>query len=661
MSGGRRGKLIRGAFCLAAGLLTFVIAPSAGASGFTDPVRVSQAAQFHIGAEEGSVAANPDGSFTAAWVQGTGLESRYLATTVIAPDGSVGPINLIDAATDAPSLIYEYLTGVSVSAGPEGQTHLTWAKNHYVCNPGCSPDVDLKYVNLDETGAPVGEATTVRELDPGISIVGPQIATSGTGRTGILWAEYDGLVTTDVLMAIAQDDAAPLAPFDISSDNWLGVQNLAISGSSNGTLFPVWSGYHGDYSTLKANGRLVTDDGTITDERELMATPSGIEQLEPHIDGAGRATLLARTFAGNSSIDFRQLDPSGALVGAGSTEISLSDPTDAHVGGQYSTLGPDGKITVAFSQVSPPASAPDIWTRSISPAGVLGTAVSFVADSPGVGLGNTGIATGTDGSGFLSWVQASEVPPDDDKFLVKGQPMDGNGSPTGSAQLLQSLPRDPEQLPEDTWTAFSPGGNGVLLWSVEYQAFDSADNHFASVFDASPPEVELWTPPSATAGQEVVMAVEASDSSALSYSWKVNGQTLAATGPTIRHTFGSGGQASVEVTVTDAHANATSAAADVSVVTGPTPPNTQIKAKPAKKTKAKMATFRFIASISGSKFECRLDKAGWTDCKSPKKLKKLKPGKHTFKVRAVKGDLLDKTPASYSWTVQKAKKKTQKK
>lgn len=47
----------------------------------------------------------------------------------------------------------------------------------------------------------------------------------------------------------------------------------------------------------------------------------------------------------------------------------------------------------------------------------------------------------------------------------------------------------------------------------------------------------------------------------------------------------------------------------------------------------------------------RLDQLQFT-----KKLKKLKPGKHTFKVRAIKGDLVDATPASYGWTVKKAKR-----
>lgn len=86
------------------------------------------------------------------------------------------------------------------------------------------------------------------------------------------------------------------------------------------------------------------------------------------------------------------------------------------------------------------------------------------------------------------------------------------------------------------------------------------------------------------------------------------------------------------------------------------PPDTKITGKPGKKTKAKNATFKFVSSLPGSKFECRLDKAGWTDCRSPKKLKKLKPGKHTFKVRAIKGDLIDPTPASHTWTVKKTKK-----
>jgi hypothetical protein len=155
------------------------------------------------------------------------------------------------------------------------------------------------------------------------------------------------------------------------------------------------------------------------------------------------------------------------------------------------------------------------------------------------------------------------------------------------------------------------------------------------------------------------MGVEASDRSPITYAWSVDGTSIAGNGPFVRHTFGSAGAKAVKFVVSDSSGNATTVEATVEVKaagTPPVPPDTRITGKPAKRTKKKTAAFRFVSSLPGSRFECRLDRAGWTDCRSPKKLKKLKPGKHVFRVRAIKGDLIDRTPASWTWTVKKAKK-----
>jgi hypothetical protein len=57
------------------------------------------------------------------------------------------------------------------------------------------------------------------------------------------------------------------------------------------------------------------------------------------------------------------------------------------------------------------------------------------------------------------------------------------------------------------------------------------------------------------------------------------------------------------------------------------------------------------SSESGSSFECKLDKKKFKPCRSPKKYKKLKPGKHLFQVRAKHGGQTDPTPAKKKFKV----------
>jgi fibronectin-binding autotransporter adhesin len=83
--------------------------------------------------------------------------------------------------------------------------------------------------------------------------------------------------------------------------------------------------------------------------------------------------------------------------------------------------------------------------------------------------------------------------------------------------------------------------------------------------------------------------------------------------------------------------------------------------KPKVKTKKSKAQvkFTFSASASGATFECKLDKAAYARCTSPKSYK-VKPGKHSFSVRAVGAGGADSTPASFSFKVVKQKPKPKK-
>jgi hypothetical protein len=85
-----------------------------------------------------------------------------------------------------------------------------------------------------------------------------------------------------------------------------------------------------------------------------------------------------------------------------------------------------------------------------------------------------------------------------------------------------------------------------------------------------------------------------------------------------------------------------------------TPPDTKIVKGPPKKTHKTKVKFKFTSTEAGSTFQCKLDRKPFKTCSSPKVYKKLKPGKHVFKVRAIdKAGNVDPTPAKRKFTVLK--------
>lgn len=74
----------------------------------------------------------------------------------------------------------------------------------------------------------------------------------------------------------------------------------------------------------------------------------------------------------------------------------------------------------------------------------------------------------------------------------------------------------------------------------------------------------------------------------------------------------------------------TSAATQADCV-APAPPS--VGSGPKARTSSAKATFSFSGE-AGATFECRLDRTTFKPCSSPKRYRGLKPGKHTFSVRA---------------------------
>jgi subtilisin family serine protease len=68
---------------------------------------------------------------------------------------------------------------------------------------------------------------------------------------------------------------------------------------------------------------------------------------------------------------------------------------------------------------------------------------------------------------------------------------------------------------------------------------------------------------------------------------------------------------------------------------------------------SRKALFRF-QKIKGLKAQCKLDRRPWRNCRSPKRYRGLRPGRHTFRVRQISGDLISPVE-SKTWRILKRK------
>ncbi len=114
-----------------------------------------------------------------------------------------------------------------------------------------------------------------------------------------------------------------------------------------------------------------------------------------------------------------------------------------------------------------------------------------------------------------------------------------------------------------------------------------------------------------------------------------------------------GKKLSVEVTASNSAGSDQSAFLTGLVQPDVTAPQTSFLRKPRARTSSHKATFAFESSEAGSTFQCKLDRGSWKACSSPKRLKRLKPGKHTFRVRAKDAvGNVDQTPAKRVWRIK---------
>lgn len=660
----------------AAGVLSFAfivclglgaVAQGAAAADWGQEFPVSVPAVDEFGTREAHVVADDGGNFTYVWEQDQGDSGADVLARVARHDGTLGPIQTVAGAGNDS----DYFDTPAVSIGSDGVARVAWVWWDQVdpCSPNCAQIPRIQFVTLDADGKPSGPPVTI---DGSASSVNDYISslaldTSADNGSTLVWRHTSastgtGAIKATTVTAAGTPSAASTIATAPSGSSPFGTPTL--SRSDSGISFVGWP----DHDTDEVRGRMITPAGQLTPDTKLNATTEYLDDMESAIDAQGKATVIFQQDVYVPDIDdtisglfYRQVSPAGTAIAPG--PIPLGSATEStYLNDDYASPGqidasPDGHVTIGFAQRQPGCCVLEAQLRTISPDGTLGDVQPISPE--GTYAAQVTLAYGPNGGGTVMNV----VEPDSGVAELRSFDLTGSGTLDGTGSTLDTFAND--NRPYLGTPAVSGNGDTASLWSVEHFDISAEDVHSA-IKTVSAPGVSLWAPAKATAGQELILAAEGESRNPLTYAWAI-GSDGSPTGKLVRHTFAQPGTYDVKVTVTDSAGKTGSATASIEVLAAggnnpppPIAPNTKITKKPAKKTKNKKATFKFISSLAGSKFECRLDKAGWSNCKSPKKLK-LRRGKHTLRVRAIKGDLLDKTPAKYTWKVKKAKKKHGKK
>ena len=192
-----------------------------------------------------------------------------------------------------------------------------------------------------------------------------------------------------------------------------------------------------------------------------------------------------------------------------------------------------------------------------------------------------------------------------------------------------------------------------------------------SLKDVTPPDTTILTKPPDPSSSTSADFTYASTEGGSTFECRMDGEGFSPCPATGKSYAGlSGGSHAFQVRATDVEKNTdpTPAAYSFSVVlpTNPeikppevtpppqTTPDTRLMSKPKAKSKDNTPTFKFSATVSGATFQCQLDGKAFKACRSPLTTKPLKPGRHSFKVRAVgPSGLKDPSPAASSFKVLK--------
>lgn len=363
-----------------------------------------------------------------------------------------------------------------------------------------------------------------------------------------------------------------------------------------------------------ANGPIAFERNTAPSERQIFT-------MGP--DGAGQRSLTKGVaFTGapafspdGTTIAFERDNDIWVMNADGSKPRPVvDDPDNGQPGDENPSFSPDGKRIVFSRDTNLNLSTQDeIFTVNVK----TGKLVNLTEN--GSDLDDHPVYS-PDGS-KIAWIRNEQGPSaGPDEIFV----MDADGD---NQTNLTQYGTDASTA----WPDYSPDGSVIVF---------SRDADIVTMNAADGSDKQNLTP---GPGPGVTQPVYSPDGSQIAFAQDTGGA------PTVDEIF------SLHLGVTNLTA---SAEPDFAPSWGPldtVAPQTRFtKKKPKRKSRKRKAKFRFRSSESGASFKCRLDKRKWRKCKSPRRYKRLKRGRHRFKVRAtdIAGNT-DPTPATHKFKIKK--------
>lgn len=592
------------------------------------------------------IAIDAAGEAVAVWRRSDG-SNFIIQSASRPPDGTFSaPVGLSVAKLDA------FEPQIAITAG--GEAVAVWTRIN-----------GANFIIQSASRPPGGTFSTPVNL----SVVGqnstrPQIAINAGGEAVAVWESFNG--ANSIIQGAARPPGGAFSPLPDLSVAGKSASQPQIAIDPAGEAIAVWQRSDGTSSIIQSAAR--SAGGAFSAPADLSvggpepAKPRDASQPQVAIDAAGGAVAVWRRFNGANTITQEAVRPPG---GAFSAAADLS------------AAGRD--VSVPQIAINPGGEAVAVWQGSNGLDTIIqgaarpsGGSFSALPDLSAAGrdASQPQVAIDPAGEAIAVWQRS-----DGNNTIVQSAARLPGGAFAASPDL--SVAGRDANAPQ---VAVDPAGEAAAIWERSngtnkiIQAAVTAKNTKAALL-CKPSPVTVGVAVTCTATVSDAVSGPDAPTGTLKFTSNAAGAfagtcTLAAAGPgnsscQIAYTPSQVGSGTHTITASyqgDSSHVKSDGTAQVKVQgkgqgRGHSAPDTTLKKKPRKKTVQRRAVFRFVSDQPGSRFQCKLDRKPFKACRSPFKAK-VKPGRHTFSVRAVNPQgVADQTPAVFHWKVGKGKKR----